>query len=221
MTVKRALTMIKGSALALVAALSLVGGARAEGDGLVGQPLAAAKASELFTWFHMEQTGERPCGGGRFIGFRPSGEQFRPLASIGVATDARGVVAAMTLTLDRGFIDDPANGVFARDIAKSFLRGAAGSKAPAPIATLADELEAGMASGAIRLHPGAGGPADRSGPPSAGGQVFLGLRPAYALEIGGPALTLANGRQGVAAVLRITLSTSGAASACAANPVAD
>lgn len=206
----------------LFATLALGGTAQAgPADGLIGQPLAVAQTNEFFTWFHLVQTASQPCGGGQALGFRPDGEQFHRVVAVEVMTDAHGDIATMALMLDRAFIGDSANGVLARDIAKSFLRDVPGSQAGAGVVALADEIEAGMlSSGTVVFHSGVS-PAKPKGPSSPGYQVFLGDRESYALTTDGEALTLTNEQQEGEAVLRLSLSRDGAAPACAIGKVAD
>jgi len=91
--------------------------------GLIGAELASARqSSDLFTFFHLTPTG--PANARGVTDFRPSGPDFAQLADVAVTVDARGRITAMSLTLARSFIDSPTNGVFARDLAKSFLQAA-------------------------------------------------------------------------------------------------
>jgi hypothetical protein len=206
----------------LVVALAAGGAVQAQpAGGLLGQPLAAAQSNDLFTFFNLAQTARQPCGDGQALGFRPTGDQFHRLAAVDVTTTAGGDVAAMTLTLDRTFIDDPANGVFARDIAKSFLRDVAGSRAPASVADLAQEIESGVSSSRTVIERGGVAPAKPAGPPSTGYRVFLGDQRSYTLSVDGEALTLANARQSGRAVLRLSFSIGGAVPACAMGAVPD
>jgi hypothetical protein len=108
--------------------------------GMIGADLAAVRqGSDFFTFFHLEPTG--PASPERVTEFRPSGEDFRQLARLTVTVDAGGKITAMTLTLKRSFIDDPTNGVFARDIAKSFLRDAPPAADEKGVSDLADDIE--------------------------------------------------------------------------------
>jgi len=217
----QALTKMRMFTTALFAAVALGGAVQAGPvDGLIGQPLAAVQKSEFFTWFHLGQTARQPCGGGQALGFRPTGEQFHRVAAVEVLTDAHGAVAAMALMLNRTFVDDPVNGIFARDIAKSFLRDAPGSQVGAHVAALADEIQAGtLSSGTVFFHSDVPPPTP-NGPPSPGYQVFLGDRESYELTIGGEALTLTNTQQEGNAVLQLSLSMGGGAvPACAMGKV--
>jgi hypothetical protein len=182
--------------------------------GLIGQPLATAQSNELFTFFNLAQTASGTCGSGQQLEFRPTGAQFHSLAAVEVMTDAQGAVGAMALILDRGFINDPVNGVFAGDIAKSFLSDVSGAQAPSPIAALASEIQAGAASRGTVLAGPATAPSP-AGPPSPAYQVFLGQKPTGALTPNGEVLGLANLQQAGKPVLTLLFSRSGAAPACA------
>jgi hypothetical protein len=183
---------------AFVGATVVAGAVRAQpAGGLIGEPLAVAERNELFTFFNLAETGRQTCGGGELLGFRPTGAQFHALASVSVVTDAKGDIGAMILMLDRSFIDDPANGVFARDIAKSFLRDVSGPSPGAIVARLAAEIEAGAASSGTVIYQSGAAPAPPPGPPSAAYRVFLGGDPSFLAISGGEALGVANGsRQG-------------------------
>jgi hypothetical protein len=123
--------------------------------------------------------------------------------------------------LDRAFIDDPVNGVFASDIAKSFLRDVPESRTQAGIAALADEIETGMSSSATVVLRSDAAPPRAKGPPSPGYQVYLGARPSHALTADGDALTLANELQEGKPVLRLSLSRAGAAPMCVMGKIAN
>lgn len=200
---------------------AMAGAARGEpAGGLLGQSLAAARSNDLFTFFNLAQTSSRPCGDGQALGFRPTGGTFHSLAAVEVLTDAHGTIAAMTLMLDRAFINDPANGVFARDIAKSFLGDVAGPRAGASFAGLTQEIESGLSSGTTIYRSGAAPPAP-SGPPSPGYQAFLGALPSARLSAAGAVLDLANVQQAGKGVLRMSFSAGGASPDCAVAVIPD
>ena len=182
--------------------------------GLVGQPAAAAGHSDLFGFFHLAQTDSHRCGPGVTQGFRSTGPQFHRLAAVQVTLDAHGEIAAMTLVLDRAFIDDRSNGVFAKDLAKSFLREASGGGSATH---LAGEIEAGSLAG-MTVVSGRPLPAGPKGPPSAAYQVFLGRGPAANAAAEG--LAVVNEKEGGKPVLRISVSHPGAPS-CPRAPVAN
>jgi hypothetical protein len=78
--------------------------------------------------------------------FRSSGPSFHSLVEVDVLTDQDGTIRAARIGLDRSFINDPGSGVFARDIAKSFLGWSVRDPSPqiaSLIANLADLSGAG------------------------------------------------------------------------------
>ncbi len=89
--------------------------------GNLGETLEQAKQTDFFHFFHLEQSQVSKSDGSTVTAFKPSGEKFRPLVTVKVTTDAAGRIQALEMALARSFIDDPREGVFARDIAKSFL----------------------------------------------------------------------------------------------------
>ena len=194
-----------GAALAVTLAAAMLGqGAvrAAPSHALVGGPVAAIGGSDLFGFFQLAQTDSHRCGGGVTQGFRSTGPQFHRLASVQVTTDTHGGIAAMTLVLDRAFIDDRSNGVFAKDLAKSFLREASG---PGAAGHLAAEIEAGAGAGMTVVS---GRPPPRPpGPPSAAYQVFLGHGPSASVAAEG--LVIANEKENGKPVLRISVSHPG------------
>src|SRR5262245_46456732 len=97
---------------------------------------------EFFTFFHLERTSEPvPTDrGGEWHCFRPSSPKFRSLVELAVLTEAGGRIVRSRLGLARAFIDDRADDVFARDIAKSFLRWAAPKPVPEHVAALIENI---------------------------------------------------------------------------------
>jgi hypothetical protein len=109
--------------LPVLAALAPLSLAAAVSLGRFGESLEQAKKTHFFTWFHLEQTAAE--GDSRV--FQPEAPKFRELVKLRVTTNAAGEIRGMTLAVQRSFIDGP-DSVFARDIAKSFLDGAAGEE---------------------------------------------------------------------------------------------
>lgn len=96
--------------------------------------MANAAASGFFAWFHLEPA-ELPNR------FRPTGEAFHDLVALDVRTNGPDErITSMALRLERRFIDDPRDGVFARDIMKSFLRAALPPDVLAAIPSLSDTV---------------------------------------------------------------------------------
>ena len=87
--------------------------------GRFGQSLDEAKKTDLFTFFHLVETGRESHGSYETVRFQPSGPHFHDLVTLAVET-ASGHIQAAALHLSRSFIDGPEE-VFARDMAASFL----------------------------------------------------------------------------------------------------
>jgi hypothetical protein len=75
-----------------------------------------------------------------FMEFRPGAERLAPLVRLTATLDGDGRIKEMEMTLSRTFVDDPADGVFARDVAKSFLRAAMPADDLPDVETLANEI---------------------------------------------------------------------------------
>jgi hypothetical protein len=80
----------------------------------------------------------------RRIRFKPGGRAFQELVTVQARVDAAGAITAMDLCLAREFIEHPANGIFARDPAKSFLLDAIPEADAQAIDGLAREIESRM-----------------------------------------------------------------------------
>src|SRR5947209_15745185 len=94
------------------------------------------RKSEFFTFFHLQPSCEpSPADLGRsWHCFRPSGPKFEALVEVAVLAGESGRVVRSRLGLARTFINRRADGVFARDIAKSFLLWAFPKPIPAQAA---------------------------------------------------------------------------------------
>jgi hypothetical protein len=120
-------------------------GGQTMAPGMIGVNLAAVQqGSDFFKFFHLAPTG--PANAPGVVDFRPTG-QFAALVDVAVTVDGADRITAITLTLARSFIDDPANGVFARDIAKSFLLGAPPPADSQQVRALASDI---FSSGTVR-----------------------------------------------------------------------
>jgi hypothetical protein len=169
-----ALRLLSATFLA-TAATTAISSARGEGsNGMIGSPLATVvETSDFFTFFHLERVGgPSDTNSAGTFDYRPSGGKFRPLVRVRVQTGERGVIAGMSLVLLRSFIDDPANTLFARDIAKSFLLGAPPRADATALADLKTDIEKrGKSSATLLVGPNYQPP---TGEPSADYAVFTG-----------------------------------------------
>jgi hypothetical protein len=163
------------------------------GGGMIGADLTAVRqGSDFFNFFHLAPTG--PANAQGVIDFRPSGSQFDQLVDVTVTVDGSDRITAMSLTLTRSFIDDPANGPFARDIAKSFLQAAPPPADAQQVSGLTNDINrAGgpaAAPGYVPQTPAYAVFAGASQAPVAVGLASTAFAMAPSSEAGAPALTL-------------------------------
>jgi hypothetical protein len=101
-----------------------------------------AKQTDFFRWFSFAETGTaRDADGNAVVSFRPSGEKFHRLVKLDAVLDGQGCIDSLRLSLAKSFLDDNQDGLFARDITKSFLRSALPPPDDRTVASLADEIE--------------------------------------------------------------------------------
>jgi hypothetical protein len=178
----------------LLATLVLHGSASGATFGQLGGRLDQIKATEFFRWFHLEQTEVTRTGAQTVVAFKPSGEKFHPLVTLNVTTDGQDRLQALELVLARVFVDDPRNGVFARDIVKSLLLAVFGDSGDPGLKDLINEIMYPMyrGPGVISRMP----PADIKLPeaPTPCYQVYLGRQTACTLDLGNLSLRLENRR---------------------------
>jgi len=168
--------------------------------GNLGETLEQAKQTDFFRFFHLEQSQVSKNEGSTVTAFKPSGEKFRPLVTIRVTTDGAGRILALEMAMVRSFIDDPRDGIFARDIAKSFLQ--AGLPAPRDSETtdLISEIEFQATSTMTIIKRAANEPKPPE-KPTPGYLTYLGKQPSYEHRLRDYLLRLVNETEGGAAVL--------------------
>jgi hypothetical protein len=112
-------------AAALFLCITARSGASADTAQVNSMPLnlRTEQGSDFFTFFHLTEVGSPTAldTAHAWHSFRPSGQAFHDLVELDVLVGSDGTISAAFLGLDRSFIDDSRDGVFARDIAKSFL----------------------------------------------------------------------------------------------------
>lgn len=191
------------NALALALALTLL--APVASARLLGTPVAEAQKTDLFRFFHLSVDGKKAVPQGQILTFRTSPKSpFRPLMRVEVTIDSKSVVTAATLHIDRAFVDSPRNGVFARDLAKSFLKAAL----PA-----SDQKTRGALVAAIAR---AGRAVERE-EDAAAYAVFLGKSGRYQAALSAGRLVLANGAV-TAGKQWLSLSVDAASATASATP---
>ena len=82
--------------------------------GHLGSTVEDAKKTDLFTFFHLKETGRDTM-----VHYRPSGTDFHDLAEVNLAVAGDSLTGAR-LSLARSFVSGP-NVVFAKDLMVSFL----------------------------------------------------------------------------------------------------
>jgi len=171
---RSALRLLGATFLAAAAATNMSSARSEASNGMIGSPLTTVVAtSDFFTFFHLERVaGPTDTNAAGTFDYRPSGDKFRPLVRIRVRTGEHGVIAGMSLALLRSFIDDPANTLFARDFAKSFLSDAPPRADAAALADLRTDIEKrGKSSATLIVGPNYQPP---TGDPSPDYAVFTG-----------------------------------------------
>jgi hypothetical protein len=160
--------------------------------GEMGSSVDDLAASPLFAWFALVREDEVRRQRTLEVTFRPEGPAFHDLAELRVSAAADGRLESLELRLARGFVDDRRNGMFARDLAKSFLRGALDRRNVQSLAGLDDEIEWGgtfdvpvlmRAPSPSRIPPGSPTPPYR---------VFLGRDERFECALHGVRLVLEN-----------------------------
>jgi hypothetical protein len=171
-------------------AAAATGGVQAPAaGGMIGADLTAVRqSSDFFNFFHLAPTG--PANAPGVIDFRPSGSEFTSLVDVGVTVDGADRITAMSLTLARSFIDDPANGVFARDIAKSFLQAAPPPADAQQVGLLATDISRTGAQGYVPQTAAYGVFTGASQTPVAADLASTRFAMAPSSQGGAPALTL-------------------------------
>ena len=98
---------------------------------------------------------------------------------LNVALDGKGRLIGAELVLLRSFVDSGRDGMFARDIAKSFVRVVTPAEERATVADLLAEIEQPPANLSQALLVGQHAMPTPPAKPTPGYQVFLGQRQSY------------------------------------------
>ncbi|MEO8461011.1 MAG: hypothetical protein ABI451_10800 [Dokdonella sp.] len=153
----------------------LVGVAGQRGS-LRWQTLTEAKESEFFRWFSFTHVGTATNEQRKQVfSFRPSGEKFHYLVRLDILLDQGERIEMLRLFLAASFVDDVREGLFARDIARSFLLSAVLQSDECSLENLANEI-AGRHNMPVITRSLA---ADLTVLPSAGFLAFVGQGPRY------------------------------------------
>lgn len=177
--------------------------------GHLGTRLDDLKKTDLFTWFHLEQTDiARDMQGQMVVTFKPEGEKFRLLTTVKVTLASDSQVLVVELLLSRSFVDHDRDGVFARDIAKTFLHTLVPQDDRGATTDLANELEYHYPENIqvpliTRRRPEVSLPTV----PTLGYQVFLGKQQLYEQVLSRCTLKLENLQAESGTSLRIAIQT--------------
>lgn len=98
------------------------------------------KHSESFEFYHLNLLTWTTAGKRTTFEFRPGGPFAKDVLVLVDVETKKGVATKAVLVLDSGFIEDPANGKYARDIAKYFLKWIPPAESAAVLAPIAEEL---------------------------------------------------------------------------------
>ena len=110
--------------LATAFVLAAMGTSSTAAERLIGMKLDEAKKTDFFTFFRLLQTDAGTDDTKRTVlTFRPENKEFGKLVQVRVTLAADETLLGMEVAMDRKFVDDRLNGLFARDISKSLLRG--------------------------------------------------------------------------------------------------
>jgi len=167
---------------------------RGSGPSPSARTLAAERKGHFFTWFHLDPLGDPvPAASGRtWHCFRPDGAAFRAFVELDVLTDASGRILQSRLGLDRAFADHPRNGIFARDLAKSYLQWGLAEASGAEARTLIENIANFAASGAPVLVRRGSAPPPPGEDTTGGYLAYLGRRASAEAIFGNSKLTIGN-----------------------------
>jgi hypothetical protein len=107
----------------------------------LGRTLEDVRDEDFWTHFQLQPTtpGE-PVAASSEVRFRTTAARFAPRMLVTVALDGDKLIRSMEISLTREFVDDPQVGVFAADLAKSFLQAALPADDLPDMQTLVNEI---------------------------------------------------------------------------------
>jgi hypothetical protein len=134
------------SAFLILSAMNGTQAAMNNGDtgGLLGSDLNQARLqADYFRFFNLEPIGpaQHLENGEQLLAFKPTGAAFRDLVTIYVKTDPKGLISMLRVVIARSFLEDPRNGVYARDLIKSSLLDCVNESDAGNLKELADEIQ--------------------------------------------------------------------------------
>ena len=167
--------------------------------------LEAAKKTDFFTWFHLEQSGPAAAeGAAAVLDFKPGGPAFHNLVDVNIFLE-NDAVPKVSLVMDHAFMSGQTV-PFASDFARSFLAFTLPDAKSGPIAELKTEIDKWWRSDRTFVPvPGAAVPTKLPSMPSPAYMVYLGGGESYALPLANGRLLLENVRQNDKSRLRMTI----------------
>jgi hypothetical protein len=191
--------------IVLLACVQAVAGRAAQPSppfpGILGLPMAEALKTDFFTFFHMVETSRQTAGASTIVTFKPSGADFRQLLTL-QATVTDQQVVGLRLELARKFISG-SQGVFANDIAKSFLADGPPRADRTALELLVNEIQSNRNAGTLVLR-------GKETPPvpareSDGYLAYLDRKQAYSQKLTACSLHMENVKQNDEEWLQIQL----------------
>ncbi len=191
--------------LPLVAA-AVLAAVPATSSAQVGRKLDEVRGEDFWTFFGFQPTGPaKVVEGGTTVEFRPRAERFAPLVRVTASLDQGGAIRQMEMAISREFVDHPANGIFARDVVKSFLLAAVPADDAPDVETLVNEIqfprEDAPGTTTVRAVPAPALP----GEPTPPYRVFLGRDAEWSRTLEASTLRLRNDRGEGGSVLVLTV----------------
>ena len=123
-----------------------------EASANLGDRFEEVKKTDFFIFFNLVEVGKTSDPQQNdVIAFRPRGAKFRELTLVHVKVDKTGLILEMTLTLGRAFLNHEADGLFARDMTKSFLLSAVPVSDLRAINDLVNEIQFPRESNAMQM----------------------------------------------------------------------
>jgi hypothetical protein len=179
--------------------LAALFGRRSASPPLLGR-LDEERKDEFFAWFNLEErSAPSPGGNGRMrYFFHPAGPAFQQFVTLDLTVARGGEIVGAVLAIDRDFVEDNRNGVFARDIAKSFLTWTLRHEPSGRARPLIDNIASLASSGAPVIMRADAAPPVPPVDDTGGYAVYLGQRAAAEIALEPLRLALrnrANGRR--------------------------
>lgn len=173
----------------------------------LGTQLADAQKQDFFSFFHLLEAGRTDGKDStKIVTFKPlHSPKFKDLATVNTTIDRDGKILAINLSLSRSFIDDRVNGIFARDIAGSFISGIATEADVGALQNLINEIKFPKNTGDTLVLTGSP-PPKVPAEPTDGYSTYLGKRKNFEVSLSASTLRMENRNEGGSDILSIAAS---------------